>query len=135
VNPRHQLLAFAMMMLPGFISLARKLRSQIVEGKRKEGRIVRYTTMSLDQSKEFMARFQKKYPFLRRSVFHSAGRALLNRVVSESKADRNLFNKVHGHREIVSPAKHESCRAIMHHCLVPVLNNTPWLRAGRASLT
>ena len=42
---------------------------KVVDGARKEGEIVWYTTMSVDQNKEFMDRFQKKYPFLRPSVF------------------------------------------------------------------
>ena len=33
--------------------------------------------MSVDQNKEFMDRFQKKYPFLRPSVFRAGGGALL----------------------------------------------------------
>lgn len=74
-----------------------------VEAARKEGEIVWYTTMSLDQSKEFMDRFLKKYPFLKPSVFRSGGGALLNRVVSEGKAGKYLFDVVHGTGEIVLP--------------------------------
>jgi ABC-type Fe3+ transport system substrate-binding protein len=76
---------------------------KVVEAARKEGEIVWYTTMSLDQSKEFMDRFLKKYPFLRPSVFRSGGGALLNRVLSEAKAGQNLFDVVHGTGEIVLP--------------------------------
>ena len=76
---------------------------KVIEAARKEGEIVWYTTMSLDQSKEFMDRFIKKYPFLRPSVFRSGGGALLNRVVSEAKAGKHLFDVVHGTGEIVLP--------------------------------
>src|SRR4030095_814296 len=64
---------------------------KVVEAARREGEIVWYTTMSLDQSKEFMDRFLKKYPFLRPSVFRSGGGALLNRVSSEAKAGKYMF--------------------------------------------
>ena len=74
---------------------------KVVEAARREGEIVWYTTMSLDQSKEFMDRFLKKYPFLRPSVFRSGGGALLNRVSSEAKAGKYLFDVVHGTGEIV----------------------------------
>jgi iron(III) transport system substrate-binding protein len=77
--------------------------SQLVQAARKEGEIVWYTTMSLDQSKEFMDRFLKKYPFLKPSVFRSGGGALLNRVLSEAKAGKNLFDVVQGNGEIVLP--------------------------------
>jgi iron(III) transport system substrate-binding protein len=74
-----------------------------VQGARKEGEIVWYTTMSLDQSNEFMGRFIKKYPFLKPSIFRSGGGALLNRVISEAKAGKNFFDVVHGTGEIVLP--------------------------------
>ena len=76
---------------------------KVVEAARREGEIIWYTTMSLDQSKEFMDRFIKKYPFLRPSVFRSGGGALLNRVSSEAKAGKYLFDVVHGTGEIVLP--------------------------------
>jgi ABC-type Fe3+ transport system substrate-binding protein len=77
--------------------------AKVVEAARKEGEIVWYTTMSLDQSKQFMDRFIKKHPFLKPSVFRAGGGALLNRVLSESKAGKNLFDVVHGTGEIVLP--------------------------------
>ena len=76
---------------------------KLIEAARKEGEIVWYTTMSLDQSKEFMDRFIKKYPFLKPSVFRAGGGALLNRVMSEAKAGKQLFDVVHGTGEIVLP--------------------------------
>ncbi len=76
---------------------------KVVEAARREGEVVWYTTMSLDQSKEFMDRFIRKYPFLRPSVFRSGGGALLNRVSSEAKAGKYLFDVVHGTGEIVLP--------------------------------
>ena len=97
------LLGCVLASLPGRVHSQESTDPKIVEAARKEGEIVWYTTMSLDQSKEFMDRFQKKYPFLRPSVFRSGGGSLLNRVVSESKAGKNLFDVVHGTGEIVLP--------------------------------
>src|SRR5437667_7406445 len=76
---------------------------KVVQGARKEGEIVWYTTMSLDQSQQFMDRFLKKYPFLKPSVFRSGGGALLNRILSEAKGGKYLFDVVHGTGEIVLP--------------------------------
>ncbi len=76
---------------------------KVVEAARKEGEIVWYTTMSLDQSKQFMDRFLKKYPFLKPSIFRSGGGALLNRVLSETKAGKNFFDVVNGNGELVLP--------------------------------
>ena len=92
----------------GFLSIYSPLRlhsqeSPIVQGARKEGEIVWYTTMSLDQSRDFMDRFIKKYPFLKPSVFRSGGGALLNRMLSEAKGGKYLFDVAHGTGEIVLP--------------------------------
>jgi hypothetical protein len=37
---------------------------KLVEGAKKQGQMIFYTTMTLDQSKEVVDRFQKKYPFI-----------------------------------------------------------------------
>jgi ABC-type Fe3+ transport system substrate-binding protein len=76
---------------------------KLVQEARKEGEIVWYTTMSLDQSKQFMDSFIKRYPFLRPSVFRSGGGALLNRIVSEARAGKSLLDVVNGNGELVLP--------------------------------
>ena len=42
---------------------------KLIEGAKKEGQMVFYTTMTLDQSKEVIDRFQKKYPFIKATLF------------------------------------------------------------------
>ena len=42
---------------------------KLVEGAKKEGEMIFYTTMTLDQSKEVVDRFQKKYPFVKPTLF------------------------------------------------------------------
>jgi iron(III) transport system substrate-binding protein len=90
-------------LLPGRVWSQETTDAKLVQAARKEGEIVWYTTMSLDQSKQFMDRFIRKYPFLKPSVFRSGGGALLNRVLSEAKAGKNLFDVVNGNGELVLP--------------------------------
>ena len=62
-----------------------------------EGEIVWYTTMSSDQSNEFMARFQQKYPFLKPSVIPAGRqRAAQPHRHRKSKAGKYLFDVAHG---------------------------------------
>jgi iron(III) transport system substrate-binding protein len=84
-------------------STVRSQDSPLVQAARKEGEIVWYTTMSLDQSQQFMDRFLKKYPFLKPSVFRSGGGTLLNRILSEARGGKYLFDVAHGTGEIVLP--------------------------------
>lgn len=90
-------------LLPGRVWSQETTDAKVVQAARKEGEIVWYTTMSLDQSKQFMDHFIRKYPFLKPSVFRSGGGALLNRVLSEAKAGKNLFDVVNGNGELVLP--------------------------------
>ena len=45
----------------------------------------------------------KNIPFLKPSIVRLGGSALLNRIVTESKAGKNFFDVVHGTGEIVLP--------------------------------
>ena len=76
---------------------------KVVQAARKEGEIVWYTTMSADQSKGFMARFQQKHSFLKPSVIRLGGNALLSRIITEAKAGKSFFDVAHGTGEIVLP--------------------------------
>lgn len=97
------LLGFILGLSPRAVQAQENPDPKLVQAARKEGEIAWYTTMSLDQSKEFMDRFLRKYSFLKPSVFRSGGGALLNRVLSEAKAGKNLFDVVQGNGEIVLP--------------------------------
>ena len=46
---------------------------KIIEGANKESQMVFYTTMTLDQSKDVIDRFQKKYPFIKATLFRTGG--------------------------------------------------------------
>ncbi len=65
---------------------------KLVEAARREGEIVWYTSMSLDQSKELMDLFHKKYPFLKPSILRTGGSTLLNRVLTEARAGKHLWD-------------------------------------------
>ena len=88
VRSKLLLLACIVALLPHAVHSQENPDPKVVQAARKEGEIVWYTTMSLDQSKQFMDRFLKKYPFLKPSVFRSGGGALLNRVLSEAKGGK-----------------------------------------------
>jgi hypothetical protein len=60
---------------------------KIIEGARKEGQMIFYTTMTLDQSKVVVDRFQKKFPFIKPTLFRTGGGPLLNKRVVENPED------------------------------------------------
>src|SRR4029077_19579755 len=70
--------------------------AKVIEGARREGKIVWYTTMSTDHSKHFADRFQEKYPFVKPVVFRAGGGSLFNRILVEANAGQNEWDAMHG---------------------------------------
>jgi iron(III) transport system substrate-binding protein len=66
------------------------LASKLIEGAKKEKRLVHWTTMTLSQSKQVVDAFQKKYPFIEVDLFRTGGDAMLNKIFTEDRAGRYL---------------------------------------------
>jgi iron(III) transport system substrate-binding protein len=79
------------------------LDPNLVEGAKKEGEMIFYTTMTLDQSKEVVDRFQKKYPFIKPTLFRTGGGPLLNKILTEARGGRYAWDVVVGRAEMVVP--------------------------------
>src|SRR4029450_11648872 len=75
--------------------------SKLIEGAKKEGQLVYYTTMTLDQSKQTVDRFEKKYPFIKVPLFRTGGGPLLNKIFTESRGGRHDWDVVVGRGEMV----------------------------------
>lgn len=76
---------------------------RLIEGARKEGEVIFYTTMTLDQSKEVVDRFQKKYPFIKPTLFRTGGGPLLNKILNEARAGRHAWDVAAGRAEMYVP--------------------------------
>lgn len=76
---------------------------KIIEGAKKEGEIVWYTTMTLDQSKAVVDRFQAKYPFIKPTLFRTGGGPLLNKIFTEARGGLHAWDVAVGRGEMVLP--------------------------------
>ncbi|HWP58668.1 MAG TPA: extracellular solute-binding protein [Candidatus Acidoferrales bacterium] len=76
---------------------------KIIEGAKKEGEVIYFTTMTLDQSKQVVDRFEKKYPFLKVTLFRTGGGPLLNKILTEARGGRFAWDVVVGRGEMVIP--------------------------------
>jgi iron(III) transport system substrate-binding protein len=65
-------------------------REKILEGARKEGRLVLYTGMETDEADLFTKEFAKKYPFIKADIFRSAGEKVQARFLVENRANTHL---------------------------------------------
>lgn len=97
------LLIFSILAIPSVSWSQGKPDPKLIEGAKKEGQIVYYTTMTLDQSKQTVDRFEKKYPFIKVTLFRTGGGPLLNKIFTESRGGRHDWDVVVGRGEMVLP--------------------------------
>jgi iron(III) transport system substrate-binding protein len=65
-------------------------REKIIEGAKKEGRLVLYTGMETDESSLFTKEFAKRYPFIKPEIFRSSGEKVQARFMVEHRANTHL---------------------------------------------
>jgi iron(III) transport system substrate-binding protein len=65
-------------------------RDKLLEGAKKEGRLVLYTGMETEEASVFTKEFTRKYPFIKVDVFRSAGEKVQARFVVEHRANTHL---------------------------------------------
>ncbi len=75
---------------------------RMVDAAKKEGQLVYYTTMTLDQSKAVVDRFEKKYG-IKATLFRTGGGPLLNKIFTEARGGRYDWDVVVGRGEMVLP--------------------------------
>jgi len=66
----------------------------VLEGARKEGKLVVYTSMTVDQAQKLNNAFSAKYPFIQIGMFRAVGERLLTKIMTEAQAGRYEFDIV-----------------------------------------
>ena len=74
------------------VSLVFATDPSIVEGAKKEGALVFYTTMDIQNSKPLLDAFTKKYPFVKGDLVRLGGTAMVSRIMTEAQAGANKFD-------------------------------------------
>jgi iron(III) transport system substrate-binding protein len=66
------------------------------EGARREGKLVIYTAMQPEDSVKLIALYRSRYPSIDATFFRAGSAPLINRILTESRAGRFLFDVVSG---------------------------------------
>jgi iron(III) transport system substrate-binding protein len=74
------------------VSLAFAAEPAVIEGAKKEGSLVFYTTMDIQNSKPVIDAFTKKYPFIRGDLVRLGGTAMVSRIMAEAQAGAQKFD-------------------------------------------
>jgi len=67
---------------------------KLIEGAKKEGEVIYYASMNLEEIMALIPKFEKKYPFLKVKLVRTGGESLLNRLVSEYRAKKYLADVI-----------------------------------------
>ena len=62
-------------------------RERVLEGAKKEGRLVLYTGMDTDEANLYTKEFSKRYPFITSEIFRSSGEKVQARFLVEHRAN------------------------------------------------
>jgi len=93
------------LMVISFLSLPLMLRAaetqhdvlrKLEEGAKREGKVVWYGSMNLDEAIPFVKKFEQKYPFIKIDYMRSKGEVNANRVLAETRAGKNQFDLISG---------------------------------------
>jgi iron(III) transport system substrate-binding protein len=65
---------------------------KLIAGAKKEGKVIWYTTDGPRPTQIILKAFSKKYPFVKAEFIRAKSRAILDRITTEARAGRNLFD-------------------------------------------
>jgi iron(III) transport system substrate-binding protein len=76
----------------GLVSGACAAQSSLIDAAKKDGALVFYTTMDIQNSKPLLDGFIKKYPFIRGDLVRLGGTAMVSRIMTEAQAGASKFD-------------------------------------------
>ena len=65
-----------------------------IDGAKREGKVVVYTSMTAEQAQKLNDAFKAKYPFIQPSLFRAVGERLLTKIMAEAQAGKYDFDVV-----------------------------------------
>ncbi len=68
--------------------------AKLIEGAKKEGQVVWYTSIGLEDGNEILKRFHEKYPFINVKMYRTGSENMLTRVLAEAKAGKQLWDVI-----------------------------------------
>ena len=87
-------IAFSLVVLVATGSVSVGAQDSLVEAARKEGRFTWYTSMNIDDSQPLLDAFNNKYPFLKGELWRGSSEKVLNKILTETRAGKFLFDVV-----------------------------------------
>ena len=77
----------------------------MIDAAKKEGAMVFYTTMDIQNSKPLLDAFNKKYPFIKADLVRLGGTAMVSRILTEAQAGASKFDVAVGISPSLTPMR------------------------------
>jgi len=65
---------------------------ELIRGAKKEGQVVFWSSMRVEDSKALATGFEAKYPFLKVEIFRAGGEQIVNRAIAEHMAGKTTYD-------------------------------------------
>ncbi len=91
-----------LLILPFALAIAQDQHTaKLIEAAKKEGELMWYTSMGLSDSKPMLDEFQRQYPFIKAKLYVTGALELLNRILTEARAGKQLFDVAESSSEMI----------------------------------
>jgi iron(III) transport system substrate-binding protein len=81
-------------LLLGSTSAQGQTENELVREAKKEGKVMFWSSMRIDDSRVLAAGFESKYPFIKVEIYRAGGEQLVNRALTESAASKTTFDVI-----------------------------------------
>jgi iron(III) transport system substrate-binding protein len=92
----RQALFLSLLLLGGSFAAPTPTRAQsedeLVRGSKKEGKIVFWSSMRIEDSRALAAGFETRYPFIKVDIFRAGGEQIVNRAMAEHLAGKTTYD-------------------------------------------
>ena len=82
------------LLLASFAASPAATRDQIIEGARKEGEVIVYASMNIEEANAMISRFEQKYPFIKVKLNRTGGEGLLTKIFAEARAKKSFADTI-----------------------------------------
>jgi iron(III) transport system substrate-binding protein len=91
-RPTPSIFAFLLLLLFSSAAAAQtdKEMDRLIEGAKKEGKVVYYGSTSSTEANEMLKAFQKKYPFVKADMYRAGSDTLMEKILIEARAGRHV---------------------------------------------
>ena len=69
-------------------------REQLIEGAKKEGELILYASMNLEEAKMMISLFEQKYPFVKVKLNRTDSEKLLTKILVEARAKKSFADAI-----------------------------------------